>query len=414
MQKQKQMKMRRVNAAIAVTAAIAALAVGSTAVAGALPQSERASVASVARAVTPGVVSITTDKGGAAKGRAMLEAPPMPDGPLAPPSAHDQMLGPQMRGPMPGPQTRAPNGPRFPGAPGGRGALPDMQGGSGVIVDAVQGYVLTNDHVVRGAKNIEVTTSDDRRFKARVIGGDQTTDIALLQINPDKLVAVPLGESSSLQVGDFVLAVGNPFGIGQSVSSGIVSALGRTGLGIEGYENFIQTDASINPGASGGALISLDGKLVGVNTALISKSGGNVGIGLAVPVDVARQIMDQLIVNGEVKRGRIGVVLKDARTRVSKDHPTSAVGAAIESVEPASPAERAGLAKGDVVVAANGAPINSSSRFRNLVGLLPVGSDVDLRYRRGDEILEAKVRVEAPVERKASTRSRRRTAEDWR
>jgi serine protease Do len=395
-------------------AVTAALVVGSASVAGTLPETERASVASVVRAVTPGVVNITTDKGGAGNARAMLDAPPMPDGPLTPPSAHDPMLGLQMRGPMFGPQARGPNAPRFPGAPGSKGAPPEAQGGSGVIVDAVQGYVLTNDHVVRGAKSIEVTTKDDRRFKARVVGRDQTTDIALLQINPNNLVAVPMGESSSLQVGDFVLAVGNPFGIGQSVSSGIVSALGRTGLGIEGYENFIQTDASINPGSSGGALISLDGKLVGVNTALISKSGGNVGIGLAVPVDVARQVMDQLIVNGEVKRGRIGIVLKDARTLAANGHATSAVGAAIESVEPASPAERAGLAKGDIVVAANGAPIKSSPRLRNLVGLLPIGSEVNLRYQRGVEILETKVLVEELKQRKASTRSKRRTAEDWR
>ena len=183
--------------------------------------------------------------------------------------------------------------------------------GSGVIVDAAQGYVLTNNHVVENATNIEVTTKDNRRFKARLIGRDAATDIAVLQIPAENLTAVPIGDSSHLQVGDFVLAVGNPFGLGQTVTSGIVSALGRTGLGIEGYEDFIQTDASINPGNSGGALVDLQGRLIGINTAILAPGGGNVGIGFAVPINMARDVMDQLIRYGEVRRGRIGVAIQD-------------------------------------------------------------------------------------------------------
>src|ERR1700724_752475 len=178
--------------------------------------------------------------------------------------------------------------------------------GSGVIVDAAQGYVLTNAHVVENASSIEVTTKDNRRLKAKLIGRDSERDIAVLQIPSGGLTAVPMGDSDRLQVGDFVLAVGNPFGLGQTVTSGIVSALGRS-LGIEGYEDFIQTDASINPGNSGGPLVDLKGRLVGINTAILAPGGGNIGIGFAVPINMARNAMDQIIRTGAVKRGRIGV-----------------------------------------------------------------------------------------------------------
>ena len=182
--------------------------------------------------------------------------------------------------------------------------------GSGVIVDAREGYVLTNAHVVENATSIEVTTKDNRQFKARLVGRDPGTDIAVLQIQGSNLTAVPLGDSDHLQVGDFVLAVGNPFGLGQTVTSGIVSALGRS-PGIEGYEDFIQTDASINPGNSGGPLVDLQGRIIGINTAIVAPSGGNVGIGFAVPINMARQVMEQLISGGEVKRGQIGVAIQD-------------------------------------------------------------------------------------------------------
>src|ERR1700682_3209769 len=209
--------------------------------------------------------------------------------------------------------------------------------GSGVIVDAAQGYVLTNGHVVDNATRIEVTTKDNRRFTAKLVGRDTETDVALLQIPSQNLVAVPIGDSDRLQVGDFVLAVGNPFGLGQTVTSGIVSALGRSGLGIEGYEDFIQTDASINPGNSGGPLVDLRGTRVGINTAVLPPGGGNIGIGFAVPINMARRAMDQLIRYGEVKRGRIGVTIQDLTPELATSLGSRRnEGAVISGVEPRS------------------------------------------------------------------------------
>jgi serine protease Do len=379
------MQMKKKNAVLMAAGLAGIMAMGPASLAGTLPQQEKASVAPVVQLVTPGVVNITTNKKVAG-----AEAPAMDEGPSMGPPMRDPRMGPPTHGPMYGPYGQAPDSNGRPG----RQMRGEMQsGGSGIIVDAKQGYVLTNDHVVRGADEIQVTTKDNRRFKGRVIGRDQATDIALVKIDPDNLVAVPMGESSSLQVGDFVLAIGNPFGLGQTVTSGIVSALGRSGLGIEGYEDFIQTDASINPGSSGGALVTLDGKLVGLNTALLSKTGGNVGIGFAVPIDMARVIMDQLIANGEVKRGRIGVAFRDPR-KMAPGAVADVPGALIESVEPASAAANAGLVKGDVVIAANGSEIKGASAFRNLLGLLPVGSEVAIHYRRGAEVLKATVRIE--------------------
>src|SRR5467141_848519 len=227
--------------------------------------------------------------------------------------------------------------------------------GSGVIVEAAQGYVLTNSHVVENASSIEITTKDNRRLKAKLIGRDPETDIAVLQIPSGNLTAVPMGDSDRLQVGDFVLAVGNPFGLGQTVTSGIVSALGRSGLGIEGYEDFIQTDASINPGNSGGPLVNLYGQVVGINTAILAPGGGNIGIGFAVPINMARRVMDQILRYGEVKRGRIGVAIQDLTPDLADAMKTSHTsGAVIAKVETGSPAERAGLRNGDLVVALNG------------------------------------------------------------
>ena len=234
-----------------------------------------------------------------------------------------------------------------------------------------------------------VTTKDGRKFRARLVGRDRATDIAVLQIKPDNLTAVPTGESSSLEVGDFVLAIGNPFGLGQAVTSGIVSALGRTGLGIEGYEDFIQTDASINPGNSGGAVVTLDGRLVRVNTAILSKTGASNGVGFAIPIDMARKVMQQIVAHGEVQSGRIGVSLREPSGFKGRK------GAEIASVEPASPAERAGLAKGDVIIAVDGKPIENPGQLRNLVGLIPIGRETDLRYIWADETDNAVVRVEA-------------------
>src|SRR3954467_3562004 len=190
--------------------------------------------------------------------------------------------------------------------------------GSGVIVDAQNGYILTNGHVVDNATRIEVTTKENRRFTAKLVGRDTEADVAVLQIPAQNLTAVPLGDSDRLQVGDFVLAVGNPFGLGQTVTSGIVSALGRSGLGIEGYEDFIQTDASINPGNSGGPLVNLNGECVGINTAILAPGGGNIGIGFAVPVNMAKNVIEQIVAHREVKRGRIGVLMQDVAPELAQ------------------------------------------------------------------------------------------------
>src|SRR5947209_8636923 len=248
--------------------------------------------------------------------------------------------------------------------------------GSGVIIDAERGYILTNGHVVENATSIEVTTKENRRLPARLIGRDPETDVAVMQIQAQGLTAVPLGDSDRLQVGDFVLAIGNPFGLGQTVTSGIVSALGRSGLGIEGYEDFIQTDASINPGNSGGPLVNLQGQMVGINTAILAPGGGNVGMGFAVPINMARRVMDQLIQYGQVKRGRIGVEIQDLTPDIAEGMKTPhTTGAVIARDDPGAPADRAGLRSGDLVVAVNGVAVRSGTQLRNMIGLSYIGDE---------------------------------------
>lgn len=262
-------------------------------------------------------------------------------------------------------------------------SVPRQSAGSGVIVDAGKGYVLTNHHVVKDADEIEVTLQDRRRFEARLVGSDEGTDIALLQIDADDLTELPLGDSEAVRVGDFVLAIGNPFGLGQTVTSGIVSALGRSGINVDGYEDFIQTDASINPGNSGGALVDIDGDLIGINTAIIAPSGGNVGIGFAVPVAMAEAVMDQLLEYGEVRRGRLGVTIQDVTPELAEALELSTPeGAVITQVQPGSAADDAGLMAGDVVVAVDGASVINSSELRNRIGLTPVGEDLDITVLR--------------------------------
>jgi Do/DeqQ family serine protease len=284
--------------------------------------------------------------------------------------------------------------------------------GSGVIVDAAQGYVMTNAHVVENASNIEVTTKDNRRLTAKLIGRDSDTDIAVLQIPSGSLTAVPIGDSDRLQVGDFVLAIGNPFGLGQTVTSGIISALGRSGLGIEGpegYEDFIQTDASINPGNSGGPLVDLQGRVVGINTAILAPGGGNIGIGFAVPINMARQVMDQLVNYGEIKRGRIGVAIQDLTPDLAQALGTRHTqGAVIARVEPGSPAERAGLRTNDLVVAINGAPMRSGTELRNRVGLSRIGDEVELTVERGGAERNVTVRIEKATTTAQRVRTRQR------
>jgi Do/DeqQ family serine protease len=249
--------------------------------------------------------------------------------------------------------------------------------GSGVIVDAKRGLVLTNNHVIANAVEITVTMRDGRQLKAEVVGTDPETDVAVIKIPAENLIDIKPTDSDKLRVGDFVVAIGNPFGLGQTVTSGIVSALSRSGLGIEGYEDFIQTDASINPGNSGGALVNLRGELIGINTAIFSQSGGNIGIGFAIPINLALQITEQLMENGSVDRGFIGIQAQDLNPDLAeafgvKDNR----GAIINSVMPDSPAEKAGLKPGDVITSVNGKSIKSASDVRLHIGLLPVGEKV--------------------------------------
>ncbi|MFO1517779.1 MAG: DegQ family serine endoprotease [Lysobacterales bacterium] len=259
--------------------------------------------------------------------------------------------------------------------------------GSGVIVDASKGYVLTNNHVVQGADDISVTLHDGRTLKASVVGTDPDTDVAVIQIPAQNLTALAVADSAQLRVGDFVVAVGNPFGLGQTVTSGIVSALGRTGLKGLGYQNFIQTDASINPGNSGGALVNLRGELVGINSAIFSPSGGNVGIGFAIPSNLAGNVMRQLVRSGTVKRGSLGVETQDLTPEIAEMLGTApGKGAVVTRVQADSPADRAGLKPGDVVLALNDTSVSDEADLHNAEGLLPVGSEVKLKLLRDGKV----------------------------
>ena len=261
-----------------------------------------------------------------------------------------------------------------------------MSAGSGVIIDAEEGYVLTNHHVVENGERIIVTLKDRQQFDAELVGSDPGTDIALVKIDAEDLAALDLGDSDRLQVGDYVLAIGNPFGLGQTVTSGIVSALGRSGLNIEGYEDFIQTHASINPGNSGGALVTLDGRLVGINTAIIAPAGGNVGIGFAVPANMATAVVDQLIEFGEVQRGLLGVMVQDFTPDLAEALGIQAgVGAVITQVEPDSAAEAAGLQAGDLIVSVDGRPVAGSADLRSQIGLKRTGRTITIEFIRDGE-----------------------------
>lgn len=282
-----------------------------------------------------------------------------------------------------------------------------ISAGSGVIVDARRGYVLTNHHVVASADRITVTLKDRRAFEAELVGSDPATDIALLRIAAQDLVQLAFGDSSQLQVGDLVVAIGNPFGLGQTVTSGIVSALGRGGITSDKLEDFIQTDAPINPGNSGGALINSKGELVGINTAILAPGGGNVGIGFAVPSNMARAVMGQLLRFGEVRRGRIGVVIQDLTPTIAEAMGiTTQQGAVIAQVEPGSPAARAGLRPGDVVLSAEGQPVRSSADLRNRIGLVEVDRTVSLEILRDGRRREVAVKVSPMAERRSDLGTR--------
>ena len=283
---------------------------------------------------------------------------------------------------------------RFFDLPNDAPARPRQSAGSGVIVDAARGLVLTNHHVVARADAVMVTLKDGRRFEAEVAGSDPGTDIALLKIEAGGLVALPFGDSDALEVGDFVIAIGNPFGLGQTVTSGIVSALGRSGINVEGYEDFIQTDASINPGNSGGALVNLHGQLIGINTAIIGPAGGNVGIGFAVPASIATAVMRQLAEHGEIRRGRIGVMIQDLTPDLAEALDLEVGhGAIVSRVESGSPAEDAGVQAGDVIVAVNGARVEGSRDLRNAIGMIRVGEEVEVEVQREGGRTRLDVRV---------------------
>ena len=264
--------------------------------------------------------------------------------------------------------------------------------GSGVIVDAREGLVITNAHVIDGAEEITVTLQDDRSFEAEVIGADPATDIALLKIPAERLTQLEIADSSRAEVGDFVVAIGNPFGLGHTVTSGIVSALGRSGINPEGYEDFSQTDASINPGNSGGALVNLRGELVGVNSAIISRGGGNIGIGFAIPSNMARSIMAQLLEFGEVRRGLLGVNIYTITPDIAEAYGVEATqGALVSQVLPDSAAEKAEIEVGDIIRSVDGKAIDSANELRNAIGLKRSGETVELEVLRNGK--ERRIRV---------------------
>ena len=266
--------------------------------------------------------------------------------------------------------------------------------GSGVIVDAKQGFVITNAHVVEDAEEITVTLQDNRTFQAEVVGSDPASDVAVLKIPAEKLVDIELADSGTARVGDFVFAIGNPFGLGHTVTSGIVSALGRSGINPDGYEDFIQTDASINPGNSGGALVNLNGQLVGVNSAILSRSGGNIGIGFAIPSNMVRQVMDQLIEFGEVKRGLLGVNIYTITPDIAEAYGVEETqGALISQVMPDSAAEEAGLQAGDIVTEVDGKPVTNANELRNAIGLKRSGDTVKLEIIRDGKTRTVKAKL---------------------
>ncbi|XTZ38860.1 serine endoprotease DegQ [Salmonella enterica] len=276
--------------------------------------------------------------------------------------------------------------------------------GSGVIIDAAKGYVLTNNHVINQAQKISVQLNDGREFEAKLIGSDDQSDIALLQLqNPRQLTQIAIADSDKLRVGDFVVAVGNPFGLGQTATSGIVSALGRSGLNLEGLENFIQTDASINRGNSGGALLNLNGELIGINTAILAPGGGSVGIGFAIPSNMAQTLSRQLIQFGEIKRGLLGIKGTEMSADIAKAFNLNVQrGAFVSEVLPNSGSAKAGIKSGDVIIALNGKPLNSFAELRSRIATTEPGAKVKLGLLRDGKPLDVEVTLDKSTSSSAS------------
>jgi Do/DeqQ family serine protease len=272
--------------------------------------------------------------------------------------------------------------------------------GSGVIIDAKEGIVVTNHHVVDKADEIEVILNDGRSYQAKLLGSDPEVDIAVLQIKADKLKQLSIADSEQVEIGDFAVAIGNPFGLGQTVTSGVVSALGRSGLGIEGYENFIQTDASINPGNSGGALVNLRGELIGINTAIIAPGGGNVGIGFAIPANMAQASVEQILEHGEVQRGQLGVFIQDLTPELAEafDLDKQQKGVLISKVMTDSTAEKAGIKEGDVVIKVEDKVIKKASELRNAIGIKRIGDKVKVTLLRDGKERKVTVKISETAE----------------
>jgi len=283
---------------------------------------------------------------------------------------------------------------RFFGLPdGGGGSREVASAGSGVIVDAARGYILTNHHVVGDADQIQISLIDGSVHDAEIVGSDPATDIAVIKVDVEGLTEMPIGDSTNARVGDFVIAIGNPFGLGHTVTSGIISALGRTGIG-DGYEDFIQTDASINPGNSGGALVNMNGELIGINSAILSRTGGNVGIGFAVPTEIAGSIMRQILDFGEIRRGLLGVNIQtiDAQAAEALGNDIKS-GALITGIQSDSAAEIAGLKVGDIIIEVNEKKVDDAQELRNRIGLLRSGDQVDIKYIRDNKTLSAQAEL---------------------
>lgn len=279
--------------------------------------------------------------------------------------------------------------------------------GSGVIINSQEGYIITNNHVIKNAKEVFVTLKDNRQFKAKIIGTDDATDLALLKIDAKDITALPISNSDNLEVGDFVIAIGHPFSLSHTVTSGIVSGLSRSGLGIEGYEDFIQTDASINPGNSGGALINLKGELVGINTIILSTGGmGNIGIGFAIPSNMVQMVTQNLVKYGEVKRGQIGIYTQNITPELAKAFDLNINnGAIISKVNKNSPAEKAGLMEGDVITKVNDKIVNNISDVRNIIGMQTINTAVKVEFLRGKDIKTTKVIVGPQIKETTSSDS---------